>query len=63
MNNKNLAMVLQHDHEDELDSILSDVELMKRAKELAHENFSVTDEDANSIGREILKIYGPVESS
>lgn len=62
MNNKNLAMILQHDHEDELDSILSDVELMKRAKELAHTEFSVTDEDATSIGREVLRIYEPVES-
>lgn len=63
MNNKNLAMILQHDHEDELDSILSDVELMKRAKELAHERFTVTEDDAVSIGREVLKIYEPTESS
>ena len=61
MSNKNLAMTLQYEHEDEFDNISSDVELMKRAQKLAHEEFSITNEDAIKIGREVLKLYDEVE--
>lgn len=60
MSNKNLAIILQNDYEDEFDELISDVELVTRATELASEEFSVTSDDASSIGREVLKLYGEV---
>lgn len=60
MSNKNLAMILHCDYEDEFDELLSDVELMRRVKELAHEEFSITNEDAAAIGREVLRIYNVI---
>ena len=61
MNNKNLAMILQYNYEDEFDEIISDVELMKIATKQAREDFYVTDDNAIDIGREVLKLYGEVE--
>lgn len=60
-NNENLAMILQNDYEDEFDSIISDVELVKTATKYAHDDFCVTEDNASAIGREVLKIYGEVE--
>lgn len=60
MSNKNLAIILQNDYENEFDSIMSDVELVTRATELASEEFSVSGDDASFIGREVLKLYSEV---
>ena len=61
MNNKDIAMALQFEHEDELDGILSDVELVKRVKQIALDEYCITDDNASAVGREVLKLYGEVE--
>lgn len=61
MNNKEIAMSIQYEHEDELDEILSDTLLVTRATQIAREEYSTTDDDASAIGREVLKLYGEVE--
>lgn len=63
MSNEELAMILQHDHEDEFDNIFSDVELMKRARNLAYDEFAVSEEKAIKIGCEVLKLYDEIEAS
>lgn len=61
MNNKDIAMSIQFEHEDELDGLLSDTLLVTRASQIAREEYSTTDDDASAIGREVLKLYGEVE--
>lgn len=61
MSNEELAIILQHDHEDEFDVLFSDIELMKRARTLATEEFGVSEENAIKIGCEVLKLYDDVE--
>lgn len=63
MSNEELAMILQHDHEDEFDGLFSDIELMTRARTLAEEDFGVSEENAIKIGCEVLKLYDYVEAS
>jgi len=63
MSNEELAMILQHDHEDEFDVLLSDVELMTRARNLAYKEFGVSEENAIKIGCEVLKLYDYIEVS
>jgi hypothetical protein len=60
MNNTEIAMSIQCGHEDELDGILSDIDLVKRAAHLAQEEYQVSKDEAWSIGAEVLKIYGEV---
>ncbi len=60
MSNTNLAVILQEEHEEEFDLIVSDVELVTRATELASEEFTITKDDASSVGLEVLKLYEEV---
>ena len=60
MSNKDLAIILQNNYEEEFDSITSDVALVTRATELASDEFTLTEDDASSVGCEVLKLYGEV---
>lgn len=60
MSNEILAIILQHDFEDKFDNISSDIELVNTAKKLSIKHFKVSNTDASSIGREVLKLYGEV---
>ena len=61
MTNHNIAIMLQHEHEDELDNIKSDVSLAKRVKEIALKEYSVSDKNASAVSREVLNLYAEVE--
>jgi len=61
MSNADLAITLQQEHEEIFDNTVSDIELMKMATNYALTDFDVSTKDANSIGREVLKLYEEVE--